>query len=62
MRQMWEAQAASRGQQSPYNLASYQLAVLTNPFPRQGFVATQPHLGQATHPSNLLVLVTARSL
>jgi len=37
---MWEAQAASRGQKSPQNPMPSQLAVLTNPFPEQEFVAS----------------------
>jgi len=62
MRQMWEAQEASRGQQLPQNLAPSQLEMLTNTFPQQGFCVAQPHLGQTAHPPNLLVLVTTRSL
>lgn len=63
MRQMWEAQVASRGQQLPQNPAQNQLAMLTNPFPQQGFVPAQPHPGQAAHPPPcLLVLVTTKSL
>ena len=50
MHQMWEAQAASKGQQSPRNHVPSQPIMLTNPFPQQGFVATQPQLGQASHP------------
>ena len=48
---MWESQATLRGQQaSPYfppSAVPSQSAVLTNPFPQQGFVATQPPEGQA---------------
>ena len=43
MRQMWEAQATSRGQQAsssvPPNVAPIKLAVFTNPFPQEGYVA-----------------------
>lgn len=46
---MWEAQAAYRGQQSPQNPMPSQPKVLTNHFPQQGFVFTQPLLGQAAH-------------
>ena len=48
---MWETQVASRGQQAspfvPPNAAPSQLTVFTNPFPQQGFMATQPPKGQA---------------
>ena len=52
---MWEYQAALRGPQaSPSihpNAAPSQPVVFTNPFPQQGFVATQPPEGQvATQP------------
>ena len=33
MRQLWEAKASSRGQQSPQDPVLLQLAMLTNPFP-----------------------------
>ena len=46
MRQMWESQATLRGQHAsphaPPNVATTQPAVFTDPFPQQGFVATQP--------------------
>lgn len=52
---MWETQETLRGQQAspsiPPNSAPSQPAVFTNPFPQQGFVATQPPKGQtATQP------------
>jgi len=65
MQQIWEDQAASRGQppiqKLPHNPTPSQLKVLTNPFAKQGFVAAQPHPVQAAHPPNLLVLVTTKS-
>jgi len=61
MCQMWESQAASRGQQSPQNLEPYQLEVVTNPFPQQGFfMLNLSHVKQPI-PPNLPVLVTTRS-
>ena len=53
---MWESQATLQGQHAspsvPPNDAPKQLDVFTNPFPQQGFVATQPPEGQvATQPS-----------
>ena len=48
---MWETQATSRGQQAspsiPPIVVPSQPSVFTNPFPQQGFVATQPPEGQA---------------
>ena len=53
---MWESQATFRGQHAsptaPPNVASSQLVVFTDPFPQQGFMATQPPHGLvATQPS-----------
>lgn len=62
MRQMWEAQATFRGQKLPQNPTPSQLAVLTNTFPQQGFVASQPQPGQAAHPPNLMVPFSTKSL
>ena len=46
MKQMWESQATLQGQQAspsvPPNDAPSESTVFTNPFPLQGFVATQP--------------------
>ena len=43
---MWESQATLRGQHAsphvPPNVATTQPAMFTDPFPQQGFVATQP--------------------
>ena len=50
MRQMWEAQAASRGQQSPQNLTPSQLEVLINIFAQKVFFSSQPQPGEASHP------------
>ena len=55
MWQMWESQVALQGQQAspsiPSSAMPSQLVVLTNPFPHQGFVATQRLEGQvATQP------------
>ena len=56
MRQMWESQATVRGQHSsptiPPNMATSQPTMFTDPFPQQGFVATQlPHAPVTTQPS-----------
>ena len=56
MRQIWESQATVRGQHSsptvPPNAATSQPVVFTDPFPQQGFVATQPpHAPVTTQPS-----------
>ena len=53
---MWESQATVWGQHSsptvPPNPATPQPAVFTDPFPQQGFVATQPpHAPVTTQPS-----------
>ena len=55
MNHMWESQEVVRGHKTspsvPPSPAPSQLAVFTNHFPQQGFVATQPPQGQvATQP------------
>ena len=51
MKQMWESQVVLQGHQAspsvPPSPTPSQPAVFTNPFPQQGFVATQPPEGQA---------------
>ena len=51
---MWESQATLHGQHAsphaPPNVATTQPTVFTDPFPQQGFVATQPPDGQVATP------------
>ena len=55
MKEMWESQETLQGKKAspsvPPSDAPSQPVVLSNPFPQQGFVATQPPEGQvATQP------------
>ena len=54
---MWESQATLRGQHAsphaPPNVATTQPTVFTDPFPQQGFVATQPPDGQVATPPSI---------
>ena len=54
---MWESQATLRGQHAsphaPPHVATTQPTVFTDPFPQQGFVATQPPNSHVTAPPSM---------